>query len=99
MKRTSFFFAVVVMIFAIAGIATAQTARTFGAGRFELDDGTGSATGVVFMSDQLGSLGIDLGGNSGVINGFQFPSPCALLDLSSTTKGFLVPRMSGPPTA
>src|SRR6185436_16760327 len=100
MKRTSFFFAVLVMLFTIAGTTSAQnTARTFGAGRFVIDDGTAAPTGLVYLSDQGGSLGIDVNGTAGIVNGFPFPNTCALLDLSSTTKGFLVPRMSGLPTA
>ena len=90
MRRIPFFFVAVVMLFAFAETVSAQTPRTFGARRFLLDDGTNLATGLIYMSDNGGSLGIDLNGN---VNG-TFPSTCALLDLSSTTKGFLTPRMT-----
>lgn len=69
----------------------AQTSpRVFGAGELKLDDGSGNN---VYLSTKTGTLGIDASGN--VIPGVQtFPSNCALLDLSSTTKGFLTPRMT-----
>lgn len=79
------------MLLALAETVSAQPIpRTFGARRFLLDDGTNAATGLIYMTDNGGSLGIDLNGN---VNG-TFPSTCALLDLSSTTKGFLTPRMT-----
>ncbi|MEI8135129.1 MAG: hypothetical protein WCH46_08675, partial [bacterium] len=98
MRRYSLFIAAVVMLTAFAANVSAQTGRVLGARRVQLDDGTGAASGLTWLSDVGGSLGVDLNGNSGIVNGFQFPSPCALLDLNSTAKGFLVPRMSGPPT-
>ncbi|MBS1902104.1 MAG: S-layer family protein [Bacteroidetes bacterium] len=69
----------------------AQTSpRVFGAGELKLDDGSGNN---VYLSTKTGTLGIDASGN--VIPGVQtFPSNCALLDLTSTTKGFLTPRMT-----
>lgn len=74
-----------------ASVSWAQTgARIFGAQQFVLDDNT-LANPKVYLSQNVGSLGID---NSGVVSIGTFPSPCALLDLRSTTKGFLVPRMN-----
>src|SRR5437762_13823286 len=95
MRRNSFFFAVIAMLFAFAATSFAQPiGRTLGARRLLLDDNTGTAAGLVFFTDVNGSLGIDVNGVPGLVNGFQFPSTCALLDLSSTTKGVLVPRMT-----
>lgn len=94
MRIKSFFFVVVVMLLALTETLSAQTGRTFGARKLQLDDGTTLAAGQVFLSDVGGSLGVDLNGVAGFVNGFAFPSTCALLDLSSVTKGFLTPRMS-----
>src|SRR5690349_390478 len=74
---------------AVTNVSFSQD-RTLGAKRILLDDGTNTLAGRVFMTDNKGSLGIDANGN---INA-TFPDPCALLDLSSTTKGLLIPRMS-----
>ena len=90
MRRIPFFLVAVVMLFTLASISSAQD-RTFGARRFLLDDGTNTVSGLVYLTDNNGSLGVDLNGN---VSG-TFPSPCAILDLSSTTKGFLPPRMTG----
>ncbi|HYM21447.1 MAG TPA: hypothetical protein VEW28_10660, partial [Candidatus Kapabacteria bacterium] len=69
--------------------SNAQPVRTFGAQQFMLDDGVFSDPRV-YLTDKNGSLGIDNAGTPNV----NFPSTCALLDLSSTTKGFLPPRMN-----
>jgi hypothetical protein len=90
MRRTSIFFAAVVMLITLATSVSAQTGRVLGARRVQLDDGSATLGGLVWLSDQGGSLGVDLNGN---VSG-SFPSTCALLDVSSTTKGFLLPRMT-----
>jgi hypothetical protein len=92
MRRTSLFFAVIASILlTFAATAPAQTSRTLGANRIQLDDATGpGASNSVFISNLNGSVGIDATGSpTGT-----FPSACALLDLSSTSKGFLAPRMT-----
>ena len=81
----------VFMVLCVAQLASAQTGvRIFGAQQFVLDDNT-FANPKVYLSQNVGSLGID---NSGVVSVGTFPSACALLDLRSTTKGFLPPRVS-----
>jgi hypothetical protein len=81
---------VIAMLSAQANNSSAQS-RTFGAQRLMLDDGSHSLSGVVYLtSGNGGSLGID---QNGIISP-SFPNPCALMDLSSTTKGLLIPRMS-----
>lgn len=71
-------------------LVSAQTGgRIFGAQQIVLDDNN-PAHPRVFLSDLNGSLGID---NTGVTSP-GFPNSCSLLDLSSTTKGFLPPRMT-----
>ena len=81
----------VFMVLCVAQLASAQTGvRIFGAQQFMLDDNN-IANPKVYLSQNLGSLGID---NSGVVSAITFPSACALLDLRSTTKGFLPPRMN-----
>lgn len=66
------------------------TGRTFGARRLTLDAGDGILSNNVFFIDRTGSLGID---NVGLVT-LSFPNTCALLDISSTTKGVLLPRMT-----
>ncbi|MEP7233974.1 MAG: hypothetical protein ABI778_01640 [Ignavibacteriota bacterium] len=90
MRRIPFFLVAVAMLLALANISSAQD-RTFGARRFLLDDGTNTPAGLVYMTDNNGSLGVD---NSGTVTG-TFPSTCAIMDLSSISKGFLPPRMTG----
>src|ERR1043165_5293818 len=67
--------------------AQGGASRTGGFGRLQLDDGL---MNFVYLSNANGSVGIDA---TGAVNP-TFPSACALLDLSSTTKGFLTPRMT-----
>ncbi len=71
-------------------LVSAQTGgRIFGAQQLVLDDNNPTHP-KVYLSNLNGSMGID---NTGVTSA-GFPNPCSLLDLSSTTKGFLPPRMS-----
>ncbi len=64
--------------------------RIFGAQQLQIDDNN-PAHPKVFFTNNVGSLGID---QNGIVTAGVFPSPCALLDLSSTTQGFLPPRMT-----
>ncbi len=61
--------------------------RTFGVGRLDMDDNSGNH---LFITNRTGTVGIDA---TGLLSG-SFPSNCAILDLSSVTKGFLPPRMT-----
>lgn len=75
----------------MANIANAQIGRQFGARRLLLDNNDGIASNTLFFIDVNGTLGID---NTGLITA-SYPTSCgALLELSSTTKGFLTPRMT-----
>ncbi|HYM20826.1 MAG TPA: hypothetical protein VEW28_07475 [Candidatus Kapabacteria bacterium] len=89
MRRLSYLIVAMLLVLATTTSIFAQggAARTFGAGRIQLDDGAGH---FVYLSDNNGSLGIDA---NGLVSG-TFPSQCAMLDISSTTKGFLAPRMT-----
>lgn len=60
-----------------------QIQRILGATRLDLDDNIGSH---IILTNASSSLGINSAG--------ALPNVCALLDLASTTKGFLVPRMT-----
>lgn len=81
----------ILLLLCFASMSWAQTgSRIFGAQQFVLDDNT-LANPKVYLSQNVGSLGID---NSGVVSVGTFPSACALLDLRSTAKGFLPPRMN-----
>ncbi|HYM20853.1 MAG TPA: hypothetical protein VEW28_07610 [Candidatus Kapabacteria bacterium] len=86
-KITTFIFA----LLCVASITRAQSGvRIFGAQQFQLDDNVvGDAKS--YISSLNGSLGIDNTGN--VVPG-TFPSACAVLDLSSTNKGLLLPRLT-----
>ena len=66
------------------------TGRTFGARRLTLDNNDGILTNNVYFIDRSGTLGID---NVGLIT-VTYPNICALMDLSSITKGLLIPRMT-----
>ena len=91
MRRITYIvLAVLFVVLANTSLFAQGASRTYGAGRLQLDDG---ANNFVYLSTKTGTLGID---NTGaVIPGVQtFPSNCALLDLSSSTKGFLTPRMT-----
>jgi hypothetical protein len=66
----------------MASLSYAQ--RSGGFRRLQLDDNTGSP---VYLTNASGSVGINTAN--------AVPSTCALLDLSSTTKGLLIPRMNG----
>ncbi len=90
MRRIPFYLVAVAMLVLLANISSAQD-RTFGSRRLLLDDGTLTPQGLVYITDNNGSMGVD---NTGLVTG-TFPSTCALLDLSSTTKGLLPPRMTG----
>ncbi len=64
-------------------LALSQTQRVIGGTQLDLDDNTGKH---LFLSNSSSSLGINASGT--------MPNTCALLDLLSTTKGLLVPRMT-----
>ena len=83
------FFAAVLLL-ASAVLHAQPIGRTVGARRLVLDNNDLIPSHNVYLIDNAGTLGID---NQGLFLG-GFPSPCAMLDLSSTTKGFLPPRMS-----
>jgi hypothetical protein len=61
--------------------------RTAGFQRLSLDDGQ---LHQMYIVNNQNSMGID---ETGLVSGF-FPNSCALLDLSSFTKGFLPPRLT-----
>ncbi|HYM20848.1 MAG TPA: hypothetical protein VEW28_07585 [Candidatus Kapabacteria bacterium] len=81
----------ILIILSLASFVRAQSGvRIFGAQQFQVDDNiVGHPKS--FLSTLNGSLGIDNTGN--VVPG-TFPSVCAILDLSSTTRGFLPPRVT-----
>src|SRR5579872_5935553 len=81
MKIITFFLLAVTSLFIVSQVS-AQS-RIFGTQGIDLDD---NAHNHIYITNQNGSLGIN--GSNGL------PNPCALLDLSSTTKGFLMPRMT-----
>ncbi|MDP4229784.1 MAG: hypothetical protein Q8916_05195 [Bacteroidota bacterium] len=81
MKRNYFAFLFLTLLYLLADPAYGQ--RMLGARRFDFDDNAGNH---IFMTNSLGSIGIN--------NSLTLPNSCALLDLSSLTKGFLVPRMN-----
>lgn len=82
---------VVGSILLLVGVSSAQSGlRILGAQQLMLDDNN-PAHVKTFLSPSNGSLGID---NTGAITVGTFPNPCALLDLNSTTMGFLPPRMT-----
>ncbi|HYM20852.1 MAG TPA: hypothetical protein VEW28_07605 [Candidatus Kapabacteria bacterium] len=88
MKRTT---VLILALLCMAGMTRAQSGvRIFGAQQFQLDDNI-AGDPKSYLSTLNGSLGIDNNGN--VVPGI-FPSVCAILDLSSTTRGFLAPRMT-----
>ncbi|HET9136321.1 MAG TPA: hypothetical protein VFO76_06785 [Candidatus Kapabacteria bacterium] len=88
-RITQLFIAGVLLVVLAQSSLFAQggASRTGGFGRLQLDDGL---MNFVYLSNANGSVGIDA---TGAVNP-TFPSACALLDLSSTTKGFLTPRMT-----
>jgi hypothetical protein len=82
MKKNSIFYVVLVVVSFVCA-ATTFAQRTGGFNEVNLDDGAGS---IAYLTTSGGSLGI---------NGLDLlPNPCAILDLNSTTKGFLMPRMN-----
>ncbi len=84
-------FLVLSLILVTGGILNAQPiGRTFGVRRLILDNNDLILVNNVYLIDRSGTLGID---NTGLFSP-TFPNTCALLDLSSTTKGLLPPRMT-----
>lgn len=84
---------IAVLIFMVGALTTsfAQTGqRIIGAQQFQLDDNN-PAHPKTYLTSVSGALGID---NTGIVTPGTFPNPCALLDLASTTQGFLPPRMT-----
>jgi hypothetical protein len=90
-KKFLALFLLVSSVLTISSAANAQfVGRTFGLRRLIIDAGDGLSSNFIYLIDRLGALGID---NTGLTNP-AFPNSCALLDLSSTTKGLLPPRMT-----
>ncbi|MEP7233811.1 MAG: hypothetical protein ABI778_00820 [Ignavibacteriota bacterium] len=83
MKRTFSLLAALAFISLSGSMAFSQAQRTLGGTRIDLDDNTGNH---VFLSNAGSSLGVNATGLA--------PNPGALLDLFSTTKGLLIPRMN-----
>jgi hypothetical protein len=71
------------LVTVMASLSYAQQ-RSGGFRRLQLDDNTGSP---VYLTNASGSVGINTLSAA--------PNTCALLDLSSTSKGILIPRMNG----
>lgn len=82
MKKNSIFHAVLAVLI-LSCVTQASAQRTGGFKQVNLDDGSGAIT---YMTAGGGSLGVNSLG--------LMPDPCAILDLNSTTKGFLMPRMN-----
>src|SRR5437763_6774516 len=83
MKRITYFFTILLVLLFIANQAFSQNTRIIGGTQIDLDNNAGSH---VIFSNASGGVGINATGVA--------PSACALLDLSSITKGFLPPRMT-----
>src|SRR5947209_4928838 len=83
MKRSTYFFTIFAALLFLVSQAASQNTRIIGGSQVDLDDNAGSH---VSLSNSLGSIGIN---STGIL-----PNTCALLDLSSITKGFLPPRMN-----
>lgn len=83
MKNSLFSRAIALALFTLLSL-NGFAQRVGGFNELNLDDNAGTIT---YLTAQQGSLGI---------NGMDIlPDPCALLDLNSTTKGLLIPRMTG----
>src|SRR2546421_6831545 len=83
MKRSTILFSILVSVFFLANQGLSQNTRMIGGTQIDLDNNAGTH---VFFSNAAGGIGINATGIS--------PNTCALLDLSSITKGFLTPRMT-----
>jgi hypothetical protein len=81
MKRISTPFLFIVLALFIVRPALSQ--RVIGGSQLDLDDNAGHHAYLTTLSSSMGINGSALA-----------PNTCALLDLASTTKGFLVPRMT-----
>src|SRR5690242_12357156 len=81
MKRLNFVVSTMLVLLVASGLYAQP--RLLGARGVILDD---NASNKVYITTSLGGVGIN-GLNIG-------PDACAILDLSSQTKGFLPPRMS-----
>ncbi len=91
MRKLTYLAITCLVIVSTFAAANAQfVGRTFGVRRLLIDAGDLVSANNVYLIDRLGSLGIDATG----LTTPGFPSSCALLDLSSTSKGFLPPRMT-----
>jgi hypothetical protein len=90
MKHFNSFLAILILMLA-SNIIYAQGGRQLGARRLILDNNDGIVANNIFLVNNGGTLGAD---NAGIITPGTYPSTCALLDLSSTKKGFLAPRMT-----
>src|SRR5437660_10925379 len=83
MKRSTYFSTILLALFLIVNQGLSQNTRIIGGSQIDLDNNAGTH---VFFSNAAGGIGINATGIS--------PNTCALLDLSSITKGFLTPRMT-----
>ncbi|MFI5263163.1 MAG: hypothetical protein ACHQM6_01460, partial [Candidatus Kapaibacterium sp.] len=83
MKRNLSFFLLLAFVTLTGNLAFGQAQRTLGGTRLDLDDNVGNH---IFVTNASSSLGINATG--------LIPNIGALLDLNSTTKGLLVPRMN-----
>jgi hypothetical protein len=91
MKRLIALSVLIISVVMLSSAAEAQfVGRTFGVRRLIVDAGDGLTSNFIYLINRSASLGID---NTGLTTP-AFPNSCALLDLNSTTKGFLPPRMT-----
>jgi hypothetical protein len=83
MKHIFLSFLFLAFILFTGDVAISQNQRMIGGTQLDLDNNAGAH---IFLTNALSSLGINATGVT--------PNTCALLDLVSTTKGLLVPRMT-----
>lgn len=83
MKLIHSFLLILAVMLVVNSPALSQIQRVVGGTRLDLDDNAGNH---VFLTNTSSSLGINSGGTA--------PNSCSILDLTSTTKGLLVPRLT-----
>ncbi len=83
MKNSILSRAIALALFTLLSL-NAFAQRTGGFREIDLDDNAGGITYLTALGGSLGINGMDV-----------LPDPCAILDLNSTTKGLLIPRMTG----